>query len=292
MNSNPAPSSPRLRWHLHELPAIRIAVRARHHDRDFSPLYCADTHALHVYAYPAVFKLDEQRFDLLPGQYTLTPAGARAAYDMPAAGHHWCVHFRGAGPTSTREGGRGGAAGGGGGGGGGRLEIPCIGWPAFHPAESPLTAAEQCARIALLASSRSPSQRHRARLLLQDLLLNLAAPERVTGRRGPPEAAHPAVIQAARRLQSRLAEPLDVPALARHVELSQNYLARQFRAYYGQTMQQYQARQRIARADLLLRTTGQPVKAIAAEVGYTDPHHFNKTFRRIMGQSPTRRRYP
>lgn len=280
---------PLLRWRLDALPRIRIAVRARHHDRGFAPVYRSDTHALHIYEYPGVVRLDDQRFEFSTGQYSLTPAGTRASYDMPAAGHHWCVHFHedapartdptpltpgSAAPSPTAD----------------RVEVPCIGWPAFNPSETPLTAAEQCARIALLSTAADPSQRHRARLLLQDLLLNLAATDRDALRSSTPDASRSAVVRAARRLQSRLAEPLNVPELAAHVELSQNYLARRFREHYGQTMQQYQTRHRIARADLLLRTTHQPVKAIAAQVGYPDPQHFNKTFRRIMGESPSQRR--
>ncbi|MFW5682951.1 MAG: helix-turn-helix domain-containing protein [Phycisphaeraceae bacterium] len=280
---------PLLRWRIEALPRIRIAVRARHRDHGFSPVYQSDTHALHIYEYPGVIQLGDQRFEFSPGQYTLTPAGTRSSYDMPAAGHHWCVHFQEDATgrtdqtpltTSTDASSAADA----------RVEVPCIGWPTFNACETPLTAAEQCARIALLSTAADPSQRHRARLLLQDLLLNLVPTDRDVRRSAPPEASRSAVVRAARRLQERLAEPLDVPELAAHVELSQNYLARRFRAHYGQTMQQYQTRHRIARADLLLRTTDQPVKAIASQVGYPDPQHFNKTFRRITGESPSQRR--
>lgn len=267
------------------LPHIHLAIRAKHSDYGFSPVYQSDTHALHVYEYPGVLDLDGARFEFSRGQYTLTPAGTRSRYDMPAAGHHWCIHFDDESvdpaPENLEHSDAHGTA---------MVEIPCIGWPSFSPMETPLNAEEQCARIALLASAVSESQRHRARLLLQDLLLNLAATDRDTRRSAAVEASVSAVVRAARRLQERLAEPLDVPELAAHVELSQNYLAKRFREHYGQTMQQYQTRHRIARADLLLRTTDQPVKAIASQVGYPDPQHFNKTFRRITGESPTRRR--
>jgi AraC-like DNA-binding protein len=40
----------------------------------------------------------------------------------------------------------------------------------------------------------------------------------------------------------------------------------------------------------LLDTTAEPVKRIAAQVGYDDPHYFSRLFKRVLGVSPQRYR--
>ena len=263
---------------LNGLPEVQLATHAFHHDRGFRPTHLAPFHALHVYEYAGVMRLGDRQFNLRPGCYSITPARIQATYDLPDGGYHWCVHFRL--PPARGE----------------RVRLATFGTP---PGEVP-SAAERIAQIALLSTEQSPAALRRARLLLQDLLLSLASPpaadpgprnrNRKGANAGPARRVHPAVERAARALVQHLDRPLDVPRLATDAGLSQNYLAKRFRAHYGLTLQAYQARQRIARADLLLRTTDLPVKAVAAQVGYPDPHHFNKTFRRLIGVAPSTRR--
>ncbi|MEM1213741.1 MAG: helix-turn-helix transcriptional regulator [Planctomycetota bacterium] len=260
------------------LPEIHLATHAFHNDRAFSTTYQAPHHTLHVYGYPGVIRLGQHQLDFHPGSYTLTPAGIPARYDLPRGGHHWCVHFRCMQSTTAP------------------LRLPLLGTP---PEEVP-SAGERIAQIALLTTEHSPTAQRRAPLLLQDLLLSLAPTSttnsttpsrtRTAGTPDTPPHVHPAVRRAAHSLVHQLDQPLDVPRLAAAVGLSQNYLAKLFRDHYGQTLQAYLAQQRIARADLLLRTTDLTIKAIAAQVGYPDPQHFNKTFRRLIGVAPSARR--
>ena len=87
-----------------------------------------------------------------------------------------------------------------------------------------------------------------------------------------------------------LDQNLRVEELAQKVQLSQNYLAKQFKQRMGKTIPRYILESRINRAKLLLQTTNLPVKQIAAQVGLPDAQHFNKQFRNITGQAPSQLR--
>ena len=50
---------------------------------------------------------------------------------------------------------------------------------------------------------------------------------------------------------------------------------------------QFVTRQRITRAQQLIRETSRTLIEVALEVGYTSPSHFAKVFRRVTGVTPT-----
>lgn len=72
--------------------------------------------------------------------------------------------------------------------------------------------------------------------------------------------------------------------------LSPTHFRRSFRATFGESPRAYLYRRRIGRAKMLLRTTDTPVTEIALEVGYASLGTFTRTFRRLIGQSPTQYR--
>lgn len=49
---------------------------------------------------------------------------------------------------------------------------------------------------------------------------------------------------------------------------------------------QFVMRERITRAQQLMRETARSVIDVALEVGYTSPSHFTKVFRRVTGVRP------
>jgi len=263
-----------LRWPIGVVPELLLALRSFHNDWQYRPTYLAPFHALHFYDYPCEYWLGEDRYSITPGQYSLTPAGVAARYHLEKPGYHWCVHFhlpRGYEDSDALE----------------MTQIPVVG----SMPHSLMLVPHRMAQIALWHHDPQPHTQQRAQLALQELLLGLI-PDQVKPTSASPFATQdsPAVYRAATMILTHLDEPIQVPKLAREVGMSQNHLARSFKSQYGKTMQQYQAELRMARADLLLRTTDQSIKAVAAQVGYHDPQHFNKTFRKHFGTSPSARR--
>jgi AraC-like DNA-binding protein len=82
-------------------------------------------------------------------------------------------------------------------------------------------------------------------------------------------------------------QPLDIPALARIAHVSDAHFIRTFRATFGETPHRYLQRRRVERAMFLLRDTDRTVTEICFEVGFTSLGTFSRTFRDIVGASPT-----
>ncbi len=81
-------------------------------------------------------------------------------------------------------------------------------------------------------------------------------------------------------------EPLDIPALARIVHVSEAHFIRTFRATFGETPHRYLQRRRVERAMFLLRETDRSVTDICLAVGFGSLGTFSRTFREIVGRSP------
>lgn len=83
------------------------------------------------------------------------------------------------------------------------------------------------------------------------------------------------------------AKPLDIPALARIALVSEAHFIRTFKATFGETPHRYLQRRRIERAMFLLRESDRPVTEICFEVGFASLGSFGRTFRAIVGLTPT-----
>lgn len=88
-------------------------------------------------------------------------------------------------------------------------------------------------------------------------------------------------------MQRHLAEPMSVHSLASLVNLSPSRFRALFTAQTGLGPAQYLQWLRYRRARLLLERTFLSVKEVMVLVGYTDPSHFSRDFRRHHGASPT-----
>jgi len=86
---------------------------------------------------------------------------------------------------------------------------------------------------------------------------------------------------------AQLAEEISIEALAELVELSSSHFAHVFKETTGMTPLQFVTRQRITRAQQLIRETSRNLIEIGLEVGYTSPSHFAQVFRRVVGVTPT-----
>src|SRR5271165_489104 len=141
-----------------------------------------------------------------------------------------------------------------------------------------------------MLSMRTPGKSKRVAALTQLLAWYLvekytdAAPEKRDFRGGLP-------IRQLRKVEDhvgeRLAEDISVEALAGLVELSPFHFSRVFKQATGMSPLQFVRRERITRAQQLIRETSRSVIEIGLEVGYTSPSHFAQVFRRVVGVAPT-----
>ncbi|MCX5383939.1 helix-turn-helix transcriptional regulator [Streptomyces sp. NBC_00083] len=103
----------------------------------------------------------------------------------------------------------------------------------------------------------------------------------------PEELADLVHLRRARDLIDReYAEPLDVPAMARHALMSPAHFSRRFRAVYGETPYSYLMTRRIERAMALLRG-GAGVTEACMAVGCTSLGSFSSRFTEVVGETPS-----
>jgi AraC-like DNA-binding protein len=89
------------------------------------------------------------------------------------------------------------------------------------------------------------------------------------------------------RIDREYAQPLDVEALARGVNLSAGHLSRQFRLAYGESPYSYLMTRRIERAMALLRRGDLSVTDICFRVGCSSLGTFSTRFTELVGVPPS-----
>ena len=89
------------------------------------------------------------------------------------------------------------------------------------------------------------------------------------------------------RIDREYAQPLDVEALARGVNMSAGHLSRQFRAAYGETPYAYLMTRRIERAMALLQRGDMTVTEVCFAVGCTSLGTFSTRFTELVGVPPS-----
>jgi AraC family transcriptional regulator len=87
-------------------------------------------------------------------------------------------------------------------------------------------------------------------------------------------------------IESHLDMTIRTKDLAALVRLSSFHFCRAFRESFNDSPHGYLMRRRVERAQGLMLTTSAPLGQIAAECGLADQAHFNKLFRRYVGDSP------
>jgi AraC-like DNA-binding protein len=83
-----------------------------------------------------------------------------------------------------------------------------------------------------------------------------------------------------------LSEPLSVADMAERAGLSPSRFSRVFRDRFGSPPHRFLLHLRVQRAQDLLQHTGLTMRQISAQCGFSDVHHFAKTFKRVSGQTP------
>ena len=89
------------------------------------------------------------------------------------------------------------------------------------------------------------------------------------------------------RIDREYAQPLDVEALARGVNMSAGHLSRQFRLAYGESPYAYLMTRRIERAMALLRCGDLSVTEVCFTVGCGSLGTFSTRFTELVGVPPS-----
>ncbi|MFJ3927702.1 helix-turn-helix transcriptional regulator [Streptomyces sp. NPDC090022] len=109
-------------------------------------------------------------------------------------------------------------------------------------------------------------------------------------RRARVQAQRLADLARLRRVRDRIdreyAQPLNVEALARDVNMSAGHLSRQFRAAYGESPYAYLMTRRIERAAALLRRGDLSVTEVCFAVGCASLGTFTTRFTELVGMPP------
>jgi AraC-like DNA-binding protein len=89
-------------------------------------------------------------------------------------------------------------------------------------------------------------------------------------------------------IKQHFAEPLQIDALAKQINMSPSALHHHFKAVAGMSPVQYQKRLRLQEARRLLLADATSAEAVAYEVGYASASQFNREYVRLFGQPPRR----
>ena len=97
----------------------------------------------------------------------------------------------------------------------------------------------------------------------------------------------PVITRAKAYIQQNHAEDLSLGQVAKAVNTSVFYFCKMFKKATGINFTDYLSRVRIEKAKNLLLNPNLRISEIAYEVGFQSLTHFNRVFKKILGQSPT-----
>jgi AraC-like DNA-binding protein len=263
-------TAPFLAWPLRGAPVCRNAGTYPMTVPPCNRPYQDSTVALHLHDYSGTIFFGKTRFQLEPGDVTLSPSGFTSRYELTESGSHLCIHFYPEKAGRLAE----------------RIRLP-LHWRLGSRAG---LARERMWRVIdyhwRSRENKATAESGAASASLQELLLWLhlqgnenQVPSRVS-------LQEQRLTQLRDTIDASLAQPFTVPELAEPMGLSTDYLSRLFRERYGMTIPRYTLLKRIELARHLLVSSDLPVQEVGRQSGIPDPQYFNKQFRRITGQSP------
>ena len=98
----------------------------------------------------------------------------------------------------------------------------------------------------------------------------------------------PTLLRSALHLmESRLDDPMEIPGIASHLDISLRHLERMFQQYLGTSPVRYYISLRVARARELLLYSDRSVLDIAVATGFSSTSHFSHWFKQAYGSRPT-----
>ena len=87
-------------------------------------------------------------------------------------------------------------------------------------------------------------------------------------------------------MRAHLSQDLSLDVLAQQIGFSPYHFARLFRQTLGESPHQFVLRQRIERAQHLLKEADVPLAHIALECGFANQSHLSLVFKRLLGLTP------
>jgi len=145
---------------------------------------------------------------------------------------------------------------------------------------SRLVGEATCSRSSLLAAARLNALGFR---WLESISGLLTLDEGAASRQGMVRELLPAI----RFLEENALRPPPIGEVAERCGLSVSAFSRRFRQTTGLAPAQYTAQRRFERAQKLLLATPRSIAEVAREVGYENPFHFTRFFRKHAGLSPS-----
>ncbi|MBI3828220.1 MAG: AraC family transcriptional regulator [Planctomycetes bacterium] len=156
----------------------------------------------------------------------------------------------------------------------------------YHADELPDLRAPFAALVEAF-HDRRPADLLRVRARWLDLFYMLVRAVAVGGRSGGSLIRHrEEVVRAQAWIEAHYTRPLDREALAERVGLSPTHLTHLFKRLTGRSPLEHQQHLRMAEAKRLLREGKLKMREVARRVGFEDPYHFSRAFKRHEGHSP------
>jgi AraC-like DNA-binding protein len=154
-------------------------------------------------------------------------------------------------------------------------------------AERGVEADRQEMRQAYFATRTMPARQHESVVMLLTIFAQHLAilSNQVIIRQ---ENAEPPVITKAKKyIEEHQTEDISLGEVAKAVNTSSFYFCKMFKKVIGINFTDFLTRLRLERAKNLLLNPNLRISEIAFEVGFQSLTHFNRVFKRILGQSPT-----
>lgn len=92
-------------------------------------------------------------------------------------------------------------------------------------------------------------------------------------------------------IHTHYSEPVSRQTIARHINISEDYLTFCFRQEMGTTPIKYLQRYRVNQSKILLKNSQKNITEIAMDVGFSDSGYFSRIFHRETGMSPDQFRH-